>query len=56
MAGPGGVSKTSLTESALSPMPSGWISHEGFPLAMLGQISSMCAPSTRLRFGFKWYV
>ena len=34
-------------------MPSGCTSSEGLPLAIDGQISSMCAPSTRLRFGIE---
>ena len=41
IAGPGRASNTSRTGSSLPPIPSGWISHEGLPEAIDGQISSM---------------
>ena len=37
-AGPGGTLNTSRAGSALPPMPSGWISSEGLPSAIDGQI------------------
>ncbi len=46
-AGPVPESNTSRQGSDLPPMLSGWISSEGLPAAIDGQISSMCAPSTR---------
>jgi len=53
-AGPGVASKTSRTGSSRSPMPSGWISHDGVSAAMLGQTSSMCAPRIFGSPGPKW--
>ena len=45
-AGPGEAVKTSLTGSSCPPIASGWISQDGRPAAIDGQISSMCAPRT----------
>ena len=53
-AGPAGVLKTRRAGSALPPMPSGCTCNDALPSAMLGQISSMCAPSTNLFPGCKW--
>ncbi len=46
MDAPGLESNTKRTGSALPPMPSGWISTRGCAAAIVGQISSICAPST----------
>ena len=53
-AGPGRASNTRRTGSALPPMPSGWISSDGWPCAMDEQISSMCAPSTCMPSSLRW--
>jgi hypothetical protein len=56
IAAPGWASKTSRTGSALPPMDSGWTSSRGFPAAIDGQTSSMCAPRITSPPGTRWYV
>ncbi len=51
---PGSASNTSRTGSSRPPMPRGWISHVGVPVAIDGQTSSMCAPRIFGVPGPKW--